>query len=295
MNALTIDVEDYYQVSAFESVVRFEDWPAYASRVERNTHRVLDILDEYRAKATFFVLGWEAEQRLRLVQEIARRGHEIASHGYRHRLVYSMTPAECRDDILLSKLLLEDITGAPVLGFRAASYSIVARSTWCLDILIDLGFQYDSSIFPIHHDRYGMPAAARFPHVLERQLGNIVEFPLSTVRYLGVNWPVAGGAYLRVLPVWAIHAGIRRINETEKQPAIVYLHPWELDPDQPQLKGSLGSRLRHYTNLHTTETKLRRLLEEFSFGAVREVLARQDLFAPAVAAGINDVAACSIS
>lgn len=277
LNALTIDVEDYYQVSAFESAVRFEDWPAHASRVERNTRCLLDILEEYRAQATFFVLGWEAEQRPRLVREIARRGHEIASHGYRHRLVYSMTPAECRDDILRSKLLLEDITGTPVVGFRAASYSIVARSTWCLDVLIDLGFQYDSSIFPIHHDRYGIPAAKRFPHVLQRQLGSIVEFPLSTVRYLGTNWPIAGGAYLRVLPGVAIRAGIRRINETEKRPAIVYLHPWEIDPDQPRLKGSLRSRLRHYTNLRRTESKLRRVLDAFSFGTVRDVLARQDL------------------
>lgn len=277
LNALTIDVEDYYQVSAFEATVRFEGWPTYASRIERNTHRVLDILDEYRAQATFFVLGWEAERRPGLVAEIARRGHEIASHGYRHRLVYSMTPAECRDDIVLSKLLLEDIAGTPVFGFRAASYSIVARSTWCLDVLIDLGFQYDSSIFPIHHDRYGIPTAPRAPHVIERQLGKIVEFPLSTVRYLGVNWPVAGGAYLRVLPGWALRAGIRRINETEKQPAIVYLHPWELDPDQPRLQGSFASHLRHYTNLHQTESKLRQLLEEFSFGTVRDVLARQGL------------------
>lgn len=296
LNALTIDVEDYYQVSAFQSAIRFEDWPRHASRIERNTRRVLDIMDEYRAKATFFVLGWEAERRPQLVREIAKRGHEVGSHGYRHRLVYSMTPHECRDDIRRSKLLLEDITGTPVLGFRAASYSIVANSTWCLDILIDLGFRYDSSIFPIHHDRYGIPVATRIPHVIQRKVGRIVEFPLSTVRYLGVNWPVAGGAYLRVLPGWAIRAGIRRINEIEYQPAIVYLHPWELDPDQPRLHGSLGSRLRHYTNLRTTESKLRRLLEEFSFGAARDVLVRQDLLAPAaVAAGAPKLAAASVA
>lgn len=286
LNALTIDVEDYYQVSAFERTVRFADWPEYASRVERNTHRLLDILDEHRAKATCFVLGWEAAQRPGLVRDIAARGHEIASHGYRHRLVYSMTPAECRDDILRSKLLLEDITGAPVLGFRAPSYSIVPESLWCLDVLIGLGFQYDSSIFPIHHDRYGIPSAPRFAHVVTRRDGRIIELPPSTVRRFGMNWPVAGGAYLRVLPGWALRAGIRRINESEAQPAIVYLHPWELDPDQPRMAGSVGSHLRHYTNLHKTEARLRRLLQEFSFGTARDVLATHRLLSDAPSAAL---------
>lgn len=277
LNALTIDVEDYYQVSAFESCVRFEDWPNHESRIEKNTGRVLDILDEHGAKATFFVLGWEAERRSGLIEEIVRRGHEIGSHGYRHRLIYSMAPAECRDDIARSKACLERITGTPVIGFRAASYSIVARSTWCLDILIDLGFQYDSSIFPIHHDRYGIPAAQRFPHILERQRGSIVEFPLSTVRYCGLNCPIAGGAYLRFFPSWVIRAGIRRINRVEGQPAIIYVHPWELDPEQPRLNGSVKSRLRHYTNLGRVESRLRRLLTEFSFGTVRDVLTSRGL------------------
>ncbi|MBI4271480.1 MAG: DUF3473 domain-containing protein [Candidatus Rokubacteria bacterium] len=272
LNALTIDVEDYYQVSAFESCVRFDAWPTYESRVEKNTGRVLDILDEYGVKATFFVLGWEAERRPRMVEEIVARGHEVGSHGYRHRLVYSMTPAECRDDILRSKACLESITGTPIAGFRAASYSIVARSRWCLDTLIELGFEYDSSIFPIHHDRYGIPDAKRFPHVLERRKGRIVEFPLSTVRCFGVNVPIAGGAYLRFFPSRLIRAGVRRINQVEGQPAIVYLHPWELDPDQPRLRGPLKSRIRHYTNLGKMERKFRRLLEAFPFGTVRDVL-----------------------
>jgi len=272
LNALTIDVEDYYQVSAFESCVRFEDWPTFESRVEKNTGRLLDILDEYGVKGTFFVLGWEAEQRPRMIEEIVARGHEIGSHGYRHRLVYSMTPTECRDDILRSKELLERITDAPVAGFRAASYSIVAESLWCLDVLIDAGFTYDSSIFPIHHDRYGIPGAPRFPHVLERPRGRIVEFPLSTVQRFGLTCPIAGGAYLRFLPSRVMRSGIRRINEVEKQPAIIYLHPWEIDPGQPRLAAPLKSRLRHYTNLGQTESKLRRLLAEFSFGTVGAVL-----------------------
>ena len=277
LNALTIDVEDYYQVSAFESCVRFEDWPTHESRVEKNIGRVLGILDEYGVKGTFFVLGWEAERRPRMIEEIAARGHEIASHGYRHRLVYSMTPAECRDDIARSKAWLESITGAPILGFRAASYSIVARSTWCLDVLIDLGFKYDSSIFPIHHDRYGIPDAERFPCILQRRRNSIVEFPLSTVRHLGLNWPIAGGAYLRFLPPWVIRSGIRRINQVEAQPAIVYVHPWELDPNQPRLSGPVKSRLRHYTNLGKTELRLRQLLAAFSFGTVRDVLKERGL------------------
>lgn len=272
VNALTIDVEDYYQVSAFESSVRFVDWPTYESRIHRNTVRVLDILDEFGVRATFFVLGWEAEQRPTLVEEIARRGHEVASHGYRHRLIYTMTPDECREDILRSKTCLERITGKPVVGFRAASYSIVARSLWCLDILVDLGFKYDSSIFPIRHDRYGIPRAPRFAHVVERERGRIVEFPLSTMQLLGLNVPIAGGGYLRLLPLRLIRAGIQQINHADRQPAIVYLHPWELDPDQPRLKGSMRSVFRHYTNLDRMEVKFRSLLKDVAFGTVQEVL-----------------------
>lgn len=272
LNALTIDVEDYYQVSAFESVVRFENWLSYESRVLRNTRRLLDILDEYGVKATFFVLGWEAEQRPGMVEEILKRGHEIGSHGYRHRLIYAMSPAECREDIERSKSCLERISGTAITGFRAASYSIVARSLWCLDILIDLGFEYDSSIFPIRHDRYGIPGAERFPHVIQRPGGSILEFPLSTARMFGLTIPVAGGGYLRFFPPRLIRRGIRRINDVERQPVIVYLHPWEIDPDQPRLPGPLRSRLRHYVNLRSTEQKFRRLLEEFAFGPVREVL-----------------------
>jgi polysaccharide deacetylase family protein (PEP-CTERM system associated) len=272
LNALTIDVEDYYQVSAFASVVRFENWPSYESRVVRNTRRLLDILDEYGVKATFFVLGWEAEQRPGMVEEILKRGHEIGSHGYCHRLIYAMSPAECREDIGRSKACLERITGTAINGFRAASYSIVTRSLWCLDILIDLGFEYDSSIFPIRHDRYGIPGAERFLHVIQRPRGSIVEFPLSTARMFGLRIPVAGGGYLRFLPSRLIQRGIRRINDLERQAAIVYLHPWEIDPDQPRLPGPLPSRLRHYTNLGGTEQKFRRLLEQFAFGPVREVL-----------------------
>jgi polysaccharide deacetylase family protein (PEP-CTERM system associated) len=274
INALTIDVEDYYQVSAFESTVRFEAWPSYESRVDRNVRRMLDILDEHSVRATFFVLGWEAEQRPHMIEEIAKRGHEIGSHGYRHRLIYSMSPQECRDDILKSKTELERIISAEVVGYRAASYSITARSLWCLDVLIELGFQYDSSIFPIHHDRYGIPSANRFIHRIERPGGSLVELPPATVRALGMNFPLAGGAYLRFLPAWLVAAGIRHLNTVEHQPAILYLHPWEIDPDQPRLAGSMASRIRHYTNLRKVEAVLHGLLERFTFGSVGQVLAQ---------------------
>ncbi|MGH7769236.1 MAG: XrtA system polysaccharide deacetylase, partial [Candidatus Binatia bacterium] len=201
LNALSVDVEDYYQVSAFESVVRFEDWSRRESRVERNTYRILDLLDKFHAKATFFVLGWVAEHNPALVQVISKRGHEIASHGYAHRLIYTQTQAQFREETRRAKKTVEDIIGQSIIGYRAASYSITAESLWALDILAEEGFQYDSSIFPIRHDRYGIPGHKRFFHVLN---GNghlaIAEVPLSTLRIAGFNIPVAGGGYFRLLP-----------------------------------------------------------------------------------------------
>jgi len=274
-NALTIDVEDYFMVSAFADIVSFEDWHRYESRIENNTYKVLDLLDEYGVKATFFVLGWVAEHYPEIVGDIHGRGHEIACHGYNHRLVYKLSPAEFREDIGKSRTLIEDITGEPVLGYRAASYSIIKDSLWALDILIEEGFVYDSSIFPVHHDRYGIPNADRFCHEIRRPSGTIREFPMSTLKFRIQNSefriPIAGGGYLRLLPARFIEWGIRRLNEKEKQPAVLYLHPWEFDNGQPRLKGSRLSVFRHYVNLDTTESKLRRILESFSFAPVREV------------------------
>lgn len=268
VNAMTVDVEDYFHVSAFDGILPRGQWDGLESRVVRNTERLLELFGESRVTATFFVLGWVAERFPSLVRAIADQGHEVASHGYAHRLVYDLTPAMFRADIRRSKDVLESAVGLRVRGYRAPSYSITPRSLWALDILIDEGFTYDASIFPIHHDRYGIPLSPRHAYVLQRARGAIVESPASTVRWAGFNFPVAGGGYFRILPYEWTRWGIARINNTEKRPAIFYLHPWELDPEQPRLPGPLVSRLRHYYNLGQTETRLRRLLGDFSFGSM---------------------------
>ncbi|MBZ5555303.1 MAG: DUF3473 domain-containing protein [Acidobacteriia bacterium] len=278
LNALTIDVEDYYQVSNFEPLVGFENWGRYASRVELNTHRLLDLLDRHHTKATFFVLGWVAEQNSPLVREIHERGHEVASHGYSHRLVYDQTPVQFRDETRRCKGILEQLIGQSIQGYRAASYSITKESGWALEVLREEGFVYDSSIFPIHHDRYGISDSPRFCHELDGQFGKgLVEVPLSTLRFAGQNVPIAGGGYFRIFPYAITRWGIRRLNLKEHQPAIVYLHPWEVDPDQPRIQAGLLSSFRHYRNLDKTEDRLTRLLEEFQFGPVREVLREKGL------------------
>jgi polysaccharide deacetylase family protein (PEP-CTERM system associated) len=272
INALTIDVEDYYMVSAFADIVRFEEWDTYESRVERNTYRILDVLDEHDVKATFFILGWVAERCSNLVRDIHASGHEVACHGYNHRLIYDQTPDQFREDVRKAKGILEDIIGSPVIGYRAASYSIVQETLWALDILIEEKFQYDSSIFPIHHDRYGLPGAERFPHVVRRKTGTLREFPPSTYRILGQNIPVAGGGYLRFFPLQVTKTAIRNINEREEKPVIFYLHPWEIDTKQPRLRGRRLSKLRHYLNLGSTMPKLKKVLSEFKFKHLSEFL-----------------------
>lgn len=279
-NALTIDVEDYYMVSAFSDVVSFEDWHIYESRVENNTCKILDLLNEYGVKATFFVLGWVAEHYPSLIKSIHNSGHEVASHGYSHRLIYNLTPNQFRDDIRKAKFIIEDIIGTAVKGYRAASYSIVKRTLWALDILIEEGFQYDSSIFPIHHDRYGLPGAERFPHIIKRTSGAIMEFPPSTYQVFGQNIPVAGGGYLRLFPARFTKRAIKKINEKDKNMAIVYLHPWEIDVNQPKLCGCWKSRLRHYINLDSTLPKLKILLNEFRFKTLAEFTQQSESFKP---------------
>jgi len=304
INALTIDLEDYYMVSAFESVVAKEDWQQHESRIECNTHRVLDILDAANEsngiKATFFCLGWVGERYGPLIREIARRGHEIACHGYDHQLVYSMTPGQFREDILVSKRILEDAVGNSVIGYRAPSYSITEKSLWALDILGEEGYRYDSSIFPIHHDRYGIPTAPRFPFVvkLDGNGGNgtrvpadfermplwepepgepcddcIVEYPISTVKMMGLNIPISGGGYMRLFPYGVTRQGLAKINSAENKPFVFYLHPWEFDPEQPRMTNiSVLSRFRHYVNLHGTAGKLQRLLGDFKFSSMADVI-----------------------
>lgn len=272
LNALTIDVEDYFMVSAFADVVKFEEWSKYESRVERNTQRVLDLLDEYCVKATFFILGWVAEHYPELIREIHRRGHEVACHGYNHRLAYDLSLKEFREDTKKAKALIEDIIGEAIKGYRAASYSIIKRSLWPLDILIEEGFAYDSSIFPIYHDRYGYPEFGRFPQVIKRDVaGEILEIPLSTIRIFGKNVPIAGGGYLRLFPIRFIEWSIHALNKKEEQPAIIYFHPWEIDPEQPKIYGNSLLTFRHYINIHKSFFKIKRLLNSFRFGPIREI------------------------
>jgi polysaccharide deacetylase family protein (PEP-CTERM system associated) len=272
VNVLTIDVEEYFHPNAMDEAVAPEQWDALPHRVEANTHHVLDLLSEYSVRGTFFVLGWVAQRWPQLVRQIAQRGHEVACHGYAHRLVYKLGPAGFRADVARAKGVLEDCLGTPVAGFRAASYSIVASTEWALDILIEEGFQYDSSIFPIRHDIYGIPGFSRFAVLIQREAGEILEIPPSTVRLFGRNWPVAGGGYFRLLPYPITSRCIRRINASDGQPALVYIHPWELDLHQPRLRAKAISSFRQYLNLRKTEPRLRRLLHEFRFGPIAEAI-----------------------
>jgi polysaccharide deacetylase family protein (PEP-CTERM system associated) len=272
LNAMTVDVEDYFQVSAFEGIAPRPRWDRFESRVSANTDRLLALFAEKGVKATFFVLGWVADRQPELVRRIAEGGHEIASHGYAHRLVYDLTRTTFRDDTRRAKGVLEDASGRPVVGYRAPSYSITPRSLWALDILIEEGFRYDASIFPIHHDRYGIPVSPRHPYVVDRDGGSLIEAPASTVRTGPFNLPIGGGGYFRLLPYAWTQWGIGHINRTERRPCIFYLHPWEIDPEQPRLRCSWLGRLRHYRNLDQTEARLRRLLDDFSFGPMSQVL-----------------------
>jgi polysaccharide deacetylase family protein (PEP-CTERM system associated) len=282
LNAFTVDVEDYFHVSALASAIPRETWPRCECRVERNTEHLLDLLAEANVHGTFFVLGWVAERCHALIGRIAAAGHEIACHGFSHELIYRQTPAEFRTETERAKHCLEDVIGRSVVGYRAASFSITPVSLWALDILIDLGFEYDSSIFPIHHDRYGIPGAPMAPGPVSAPSGrSLVEFPMCAARFLGVPVPVSGGGYFRLLPYWVTRAGLAQVNRRCKHPFPFYVHPWEIDPDQPRVKAPALSRIRHYTNLGRCEQRLRELLKTFSFAPAREVLSLYGLLADA--------------
>ncbi len=367
LNALTIDVEDYFQVHAFSKVIKCDDWEGYECRIERNTDRLLEILESVRGdfssepqnrsaaaldnllthspnnsltqegndssglppcampyapcvapRATFFILGWIAERYPDLVRKIQKEGHEIACHGYAHKLIYNQSKEEFRQDIRKAKAMLEDITGSEIVGYRAPSYSITTKSQWAFEILMEEGFKYDSSVFPIRHDFYGFPNAPRFPFMISVD-GNgdlefskvldfkqkqqhsdtaalnkssthslinpvsdnikfIAEFPISTVRLLGQNLPISGGGYFRLFPYSVIEKGLKSINEEENRPFIFYVHPWELDPDQPKINGlSLKSKFRHYVNLDKTGDRFKKLLKNFNFSPVRDILGLTDV------------------
>jgi polysaccharide deacetylase family protein (PEP-CTERM system associated) len=274
---LSVDVEDYYHVEAFADRVSPLSWSDFPSRVRANTMRILEIFEEYRCRATFFVLGWIAERDPALVREIVKAGHEVACHSYSHRRVSSLSPEEFREDLRRARAVIEDAAGVGILGYRAPTFSIGSGNLWALEILSEEGFLYDSSIFPIRHDLYGFPGAPRFPHRLDfRSKRKLFEIPMTTVRVGGATWPVGGGGYLRLLPMQYTRWAVRQIHEKERQPFVLYFHPWELDPDQPRIAGRWKSRLRHYIGLGVMERRLRELLAGGRFIPLIDLVRRLD-------------------
>jgi len=271
-NALTIDLEDYYQVTAFSASRERERDHSYISRVEQNTHRTLEILAEKGCVATFFTVGSVAEEHPRLIQLVVNAGHEIACHSFAHQQIFNLARDQFWEDTRRAKTAIENAAGTRIFGYRAPSFSITRASAWAFEILVELGFTYDSSIFPVKHPSYGVVQSPRFPYTVETQAGSIIEFPLPTLECMKMRAPVGGGAYLRILPYAYTNWAIRYINKREAHPVCVYLHPWELDADQPRMDGPLTSRLRHYMGLRGTEAKLRSLLRDFKFSTMKQLL-----------------------
>lgn len=270
-NAMSIDVEDWFQVAAFDRHIDRSQWDSLECRVERNLERILALLDRYDAKATFFTLGWIADRYPALVRAIVAGGHELASHGYGHQRVSDLTPERFREDLMRARVALEDIGGVAVHGYRAPSFSIGRDNLWAHDVLAETGHRYSSSVYPIAHDHYGMPEAPRFAW---RTQAGIVEIPPSSLRMLGRNLPASGGGYFRLLPYSVSRWSLRRINRLDGQPAIFYFHPWEVDPGQPRVAhAGAKSKFRHYLNLHRTEQRLARLLNDFRWQRVDRVFA----------------------
>ena len=270
-NALTVDVEDYFQVSALSPYIRRADWDRIPCRVERNVDTILSLLADAHVRATFFTLGWIAERHPALVKRIAAEGHEVASHGYGHLRIHEQTEAEFAQDIQRAKALLEDIAGAEVKGYRAPSFSIGERTLWAFERIARAGYRYSSSVYPVRHDLYGMPDAPRFPY---RPRAGLLEIPVTTAVVLGRNLPAGGGGYFRLLPYAVSRALIRRVNEVDRRPAVFYFHPWEIDPEQPREAGlPFKSRFRHYLNLERMESRLAALLKDFAWDRIDRVFA----------------------
>ena len=271
-NAFTIDVEDYFQVSAFSPYIPRTDWPIRECRIERNIDCILDMLDEHDTKATFFTLGWVAERFPNVVRRIVNNGHELASHGYGHERVSDQTPDSFFADINIAKLILEDISGTEVRGYRAPSFSIGEKNLWAFETLEKAGYHYSSSIYPIHHDHYGMPNAPRHAH----RIGNLLEIPATTVRFFNRNWPASGGGYFRLMPYELSRWMIRRVNSVDQLSAVFYFHPWEIDAGQPRINGiGANTRFRHYVNIDRMENRLHRLLADFSWGRMDKLFLKQ--------------------
>lgn len=267
-NALTIDVEDYFQVSAFAPHIPRSDWAIRECRVERNVDCILAMLDTHGTKGTFFTLGWLAERYPQVVRRIVESGHELASHGYGHERASDQTPESFFADINLAKLILEDLSGHEVKGYRAPSFSIGEKNLWAFECLERAGYRYSSSIYPIRHDHYGMPNAPRHAHAI----GGLVEIPCTTLRFLNRNWPASGGGYFRLMPYSLSRWMIERINRVDRLPAVFYFHPWEVDTGQPRIPGiSAKTRFRHYVNIHRMEQRLNRLLADFTWGRMDEL------------------------
>ncbi len=283
VNAMTVDVEDYFQVAAFEKCIPREDWSQWPIRVEGNTRRVLELFERHGVCATFFVLGWVAERFPSLVRDISAAGHEVASHGFGHERLTHLSRSEFREGIIRTKGLLEELAGSAVYGYRAPSYSIGPTTLWAHEELLEAGYRYSSSIVPIHHDLYGMPKAPRFAFFPERS--GLLEIPVTTVQRWGRNWPCGGGGYFRLLPYALFKHGLRRVNEHEQRSGVFYFHPWEVDPQQPRIPGvTFKNRVRHYLNLARTMPRLERLIRDFRFDRMDRVfLASTPIDYPVVA------------
>jgi polysaccharide deacetylase family protein (PEP-CTERM system associated) len=276
-NAISIDVEDYFQVNAFAKNISVDDWDKFKCRVVNNTEKILDQFAEHNWIGTFFILGWVAERFPDLVAKIDKAGHEVASHGYSHQLIYSQSREVFKEETLRSKAVLENITGKKVRGYRAASYSITDRSLWAFDTLIEAGFEYDSSVFPVRHDVYGIKDFPKDPHIYKgSDSGTIVEFPISTCKLLGYELPVAGGGYFRLYPYRFTRYCLNKLNR-ENRSFVFYLHPWEVDPEQPRVDTNWKSRFRHYNNLNKCSDRLNSLLKDFRFTSVEQVLVEKGL------------------
>lgn len=271
INAMTVDVEDYFQVSAFEANIQRSQWDGLPHRVEQNTQRILDLFAQHQVKATFFTLGWVAERYPQLVRRIVDEGHELASHGYQHTRVTEQTPEQFREDLRISRQILEDIGGQPIVGYRAASYSIGAKNLWALEVLEDEGFQYSSSIYPVKHDLYGMPEAPRFAYRPDNA-PKLLEIPITTLKILDRNIPCGGGGFFRLYPYQFSKWAYRHLNKHENQSGIFYFHPWEIDPEQPRQHDlSFKTRFRHYLNLDRMHSRLNSLLTDFAWDTMQSV------------------------
>ena len=274
-NALSIDVEEYFQIHVLSGIIRQDQWNLMPSFVEDNTLRILDLLDKHGIKATFFCLGWIAERHGDLIRRMHEKGHEIACHGFAHQVIYGQDPARFKEDVTRAKQVLEDATGVPVIGYRTPTYSITDKTLWAIKILEDAGFLYDSSIFPIYHDNYGIPDAPRFPHRL--QGSTLVEFPISTLKIGPVNIPVSGGGYFRLLPYTLTRLGLKEVMSGGR-PFVFYIHPWELNPDTPRVPGMpVLSRFRTYIGIRSARARFERLISDFRFAPIRDVLAELGL------------------